>query len=636
MGLRDLNDDLYRPNDAAVRERRPDAFDPSAVPDNGAARSLFGETQAWNIRKEGFFRRNRRAVTVGGVVLGTVLFVAVAIVATVKVRESAFSDEKVVVRVEGPSEVAGSQSSRFYVSYANNNRADLENAELLVYYPDTFRPDAGPHVTVGPAFSRIPIGTVAGRSQGKIEFPGKFYGAKGSLAYLKAVLRYRPEDIGSEFQAEKQLGITIQSSSLTLDVEAPLEVASGGKVEYRVDYANATDATMTNIRLKAEYPEGFRFESADPKVSEGDGVWYIGNLAPGQKGTVRISGTVDGARNEAKTALFRLGTFQGDGGFLAYSEQQRTTKVIASPLRIFQAVNGRNQFNASPGETLYYSVRYRNDGEIGLRDVIVKVEIRSAALDFSRLRSINGGAYDSARREVMWKASDIPQLAYLAPGQEGEVQFSVPVVPNLPSGSDSDKNFTVVSTARIDSPDIPTPIGANKTVGSNTLTVKVNSMPGLQAKGFYADARIPNEGPLPPKVGVQTGYTLHWILSNTTNDLDQVQVTASLPTGVKWLGRTDPSSESISFNPRTNQIVWNVGSVSGGTGVRQPAREVAFQVGVVPEASHAGKEMTLLNESSVSAHDLFTGETLRAGIDPKTTILPEDPSIPGTGYQVSN
>jgi hypothetical protein len=635
MGLQDLNEELYKREGMAEREKREDAFDPLRASQDQASSIEFQERQGWTQEKIGFFSKSQKAIRIGAIAVGVIALIATLTVMVVKIRQAAFTDDRVTVKIEGPSEVGGSQLNRFVISYSNTNRADLENAEMLVYYPETFRPEGGENMVMKGAFTQVHIGTVAGHSQGKIEFPGKFYGSKGSVVYLRAVLRYKPSSASTEFQTENQLGITVQSSSLAIDVQAPLEVASDGKVEYRVDYINTSDIPLTNIRMKATYPSGFRFEGADPKTSEGEAIWYLGNLAPGQKGAIQITGSLEGVRDEAKVLKIQFGTFRGDGEFLAYSEAEKITKIIASPLRVIQSVNGLAQADVNPGDVLYYTIRYRNEGQIGLRDVILTVEIQGAPLDFARLRLLNG-AYDSSRGIIRWKASDIAQLAYLAPGQGGEISFSVPVLSAIPMKSEADKNFRVVSVAKIDSPDVPTPAGANKIIGSNTLQVWVNSAPMVQAKGFYQDGRLPNTGPVPPKVGVETSYTLHWIVTNTTNDVDQVQVTASLPTGVKWLGKTDPTSENLVFNERTNQVTWNIGSLSAGVGNFRPAREVAFQVSITPESALVGREMTLLNETVLTAHDLFTKENLRATSSPKTTSLLEDDSLPAGAFQVTN
>lgn len=634
MSLQDLNEELHKRESEARPDLRSHTFDPASASDD--SRIAFRDRSEWDgVDTRSFRERHREVIRIGSIVVGVVAVIAFTGFTFLKVQQMAFGDEKVIVKIDGPSEVGGSESSQFTVSYANANRADLEDADLILSYPENFRPDAMTNLTVNGSSGTIHVGTIAGHSQSKVEVRGKFYGSKGALMYLKAVLRYKPEKIGSVFRAETQKGITVRSSSLRLEMDAPLEVSSGGVVEYRLDYTNASDVTLSNLRLKTEYPSGFHFTGSDPKVSEGDSVWYVGNLAPGQSGHVRITGTLDGSRNEAKIFKVHLGIPQGNGDLLSYSDGEKLTRMVASPLSIAQTVNGLTTLNANPGDTLQYLIQYQNDGEIGLRDTIITIDIQSVALDFSRL-ILTKGAYDASRKIITWKASDFPELANLAPGKGGEIRFSVPVLGSIPVGSETDKNFVIRSVAKIDSPDIPNPIGANKIIGSNTMDVKVNSKISVQARAFYQDGRIPNSGPIPPKVGSETTYTIHWNAFNTTNNVDQAVVTADLPTGVKWKGKVDPISEDLVYDERTNRVTWNLGSMANDIGGLKPVREVVFQVGITPQVNQVGNDAALLGESMFTAHDLFTDESLSVHGAQKTTSIPEDTTLTGLSYQVVN
>ena len=555
--------------------------------------------------------RNKKAIRRGLILCGIIISMAVIYFVVVKVQQSSFSNDRVTVKVSGPSDVSGSEASLYVFTYVNANRSDLTNVELALSYPENFQPSPLENMSINGSSSVVHIGKIAGNSQGKVEVQGKFYGSKGTIAYIKGILKYQPQNIGSSFQSESQIGITIQSPSIKLVMDAPLEVASGGVVEYRLDYTNMSDVPFDNLRLKVEYPGGFQMQTTDPKTSEGDAVWYIGSLLPGKSGSIHITGTVDGSKNEAKVLKAHIGVLQGDGTLLSYSDSDRLTKIVTSPLSVQQTVNGLNQINVDPNEGLHYVVNYRNDGEIGLRDVIITLALDGSSLDFSKLQ-MNGGAFDDVHKVVTWKASDVRALANLAPKQEGSVGVYVPVLANIPTKTASDKNFVITSLAKIDSPDIPTPTGSNKIIGSNSLRVRVNSGINLQSTAMYEDPTIQNTGANPPVMGQETTYTLHWIASNATNDVNNATVSAYLPTGMRWTGKISPTTENLIYNDRTNQIVWNIGTMANGVGALQPAREVMFQVGLTPQINQAGQLAPILGESTFTAHDLFTNEDLHS------------------------
>ena len=153
----------------------------------------------------------------------------------------------------------------------------------------------------------------------------------------------------------------------------------------------------------------------------------------------------------------------------------------------------------------------------------------------------------------------------------------------------------------------------------------VASRVALDARATYATGPLENTGPFPPRVEEPTTYTVVWTVSNTSNDLSDTKVSAALPSYVEWVGLVSPSTESVSFNNVGGEVVWQVGTVSAGSGHNRPAREVAFQVRLVPSISQVGMSPVLIGAPTLTAHDVFTGTTRRAVSRELTTAVSSDP-----------
>ncbi|QQS21205.1 MAG: hypothetical protein IPL87_01585 [Candidatus Moraniibacteriota bacterium] len=632
MGLHDLEKELHR-HEGEMREAHPKSeFDPmntEAVRDDRLSLKT-----PWNASRENFFLKNRSILQKAAIAVGAFVVFMVIVGSFIRIQRSLFSESRVSVSVTGPQNVNSSDLSRFTLSYENANRAAIHDAQLVVSYPPNFKPEGNDNVFRNDAVSSsVTIGEIPGFGKGTYSFSGKFYGSKNSVAYIRATLRYKPKNLESIQIAEGQKSVNLRTSSLTIDIEAPLSVPPEGEANYLVSYANASDTPLSNIRLKVRYPDGFSFLEAAPLPSEGESVWYIGNIPVGGKGVVRITGRLPGVPEENKVLQAELGTFQGDNSFLSLSMSERRTKIIAPPFGITQTLNGSAPVSINPGDDIRYRVLFKNNSPVRLRDTIVTVELDGDALDYARLNS-EGGAYDSARKVIIWKASDVSSLANLSPNETGEVKFSVPVRGDLIPESAASKNFRIRTTAKIDSPDVPNPSGANKIVSTNTANVKVNSRLILESRAVREDNKISNSGPIPPKVGEETTYTIRWLLSNTTNDVTGGEVSANLPTGARWTGKTFPSSESIAYNERTNRIVWNVGTMGAGEGILFPKREVRFQVSVRPEVNQIGSNVPLLGVSTAKARDIFTNEILQTSVTEKSSSVTDDSSVSSNGYKV--
>lgn len=590
---------------------------------------------AWEEKGRGLDTNQKKILKIGLIIVVAFLLIAAAIVGVVKFKQSSFSEERVVVSLRGPQEAESGKLLTYEIYYQNNNRASLKDASLRVSYPENFKPDADSSFKMdGDTHAVFSLGQIGSGAEGKAVLNGKVYSPKGTLMYLKADLIYTPSGLQSQFSSKNQLGVRVSSTPITLEVFAPQNLSSGDSLDYLITYKNNGAELFEDIRIKAEYPEGFTFSAANPPAYEGNNAWYIGDLLPGKEGKIVVSGKLEGEREVIKSVRVYAGSMS-QGQFAAYNEEKYETKIVASPLTISQTVNDTLDFQAVAGEELRFRIQYKNEGDVGLRDVIVTDTLQSAVLDYETLE-LPRGAFDLDKKMLTWKASDYPELKNLPPGQEGKIEFSIKVKNVIPMEKKEDKNFVISSIARIDSPDVPTPIQMNKVISGNKLDIKLSSKLILETRGFYQDPLISNSGPIPPAVNQETTYTFRWIAKNVSNDVSNARVEAVLPTGVVMTGKTEPQDAKLAYNERTNSLVWDIGNMAAGTGIISPSPEVAFQVKLKPSPNQAGSAADLLGISTIYAKDMFTNGDLTAVSDAKNTVLREDLSIGDMGYKVVN
>jgi hypothetical protein len=634
MSLKETERKIYQRDEdpgAGLGERR--ALNPHTaeeVPFAAAsveAENIEQKKEVW-IKEQGEKKEKRnKLIKKGLIVLGAVAAVAGIIWLAMYIRKSAFSDQQVKISISGPEKVKSGESVSFDISYQNLNRASLAGAVLYINYSENFKPSGNLQFeSEGPSSSKFNIGNIAGKTNGKVTIQGKFFGASDALVYLEAKLEYKPSTFNSTFAAKANSSVFISSSPLTIEVSGPLNEASGNAVSYVVKYQNTGQEDFNDLKIKADFPGGFSFSNSDPLAAQGNNIWYIGNLAAGQSGQVKVNGMVTGSRDEQKTAKFSIGEFGSDGAFIAYGEAQSTVKIIGSPIVLNETINGKQgDVFVNAGEDLLFKVGYKNTGSIGLRDVIFSMEANSPILDYSRIDVSNGeGEFDAEKKTIIWKSSEIPDFKMLAPGAQGEISFSIPVKDVIPVSGPKDKNFSFSAVARMDSPDIPTPEGSNKIVASNSVNVKLNSKLLASLQGFFNDADIANSGPIPLRVGQESTFTLHFKVANVSNDVTDAKVAMTLAPGVKWKNNFLPQDASMSYNDRTNELDWNIGSLAAGTGVSGDPKEVIFQVGVTPSQNQVGNFASLVSQTVFSAKDSFTGQPLKLKLGAKETNLAED------------
>lgn len=630
MSLKDLNEQLYNqnPENASTPTHEKSDYDP-VFAGTRAAENPFDEQQTWSKPQKGLSPKHKK---IWIIVSGSTLLVVLIIIGAFTYRwwqKNAFHQDRVEISFEGPKEADSTQVNKYIIHYKNDNRVSLKNAEIKLTYSENFEPIDNVNLKfLNAVSSKIFIGDIKPKSEGSVELKGVFYAPKDSPVYLYGSINFVPSNGSEELSMENQIGVNITADPVLLDIAAPQQIVDGYDISYVIDYKNLDNKRINDVRIKVDFPEGFQMSDCQPMPSEKKPVWYVGNLEANQGGKITIRGQMSGNEGDDKIAAVSLGRMGSDGNFVVFNRQEATTRITLPVLSIkqsLQPISGNTGNIINAGDVLKYSVTYKNTGSIGMRDAIITVKILGKILDFSRIK-VEKGFFDDKTSMITWKASDVPGLANIGSQNEGSVNFSIPVKSKIPVESEKDKNYVVSSIAKIDSEDIPKSNG-ERLIGSNRLELKLASKVLFDTTAYYSDSKIKNSGPIPMKVGLETTFAVHWSVVNISNDISNAKVIASLPSGLRWTGNIFPADEKISYNERTNQIVWDAGMIGAGSGAINPAREVEFQVGVTPQSNQLGEPITLVNQSVFTAKDTFVDKDINIQNEKKDTQLREDPAV---------
>lgn len=158
---------------------------------------------------------------------------------------------------------------------------------------------------------------------------------------------------------------------------------------------------------------------------------------------------------------------------------------------------------------------------------------------------------------------------------------------------------------------------------------KVNSKIEVSQRGFFEDEIFGNSGPIPPRVGEITTYTITWSVKNYFSQVKNVKVKANLPQGVELTGKIFPEDQSqkFAFDAYSREIVWDLGDLEPGIGVSNSAPNVSFQISSRPNQDQAGNPILLIDKVRISGEDQWSGENIEAFDDGIDSTLPDDSSM---------
>ena len=551
------------------------------------------------------------------------------VVAAIIWGRSSFVRSRVELNLKVPDNIASGEEIVLTIEYKNNNRVALNDAHLILNYPTGIFSPEGKEIFQD---SRS-LGTIGKKSEGKEEFKIRLVGEKGEIKNIVARLDYKPQNINSHFENSNSLRVEINTILIEINIEGSEKAVAGQEISYLIEYKNKTDETAENLIIKLEYPENFQFKGAEPspKSEIENNIWEIESLKANEKKTINLNIVLSGQEMENKVLRALIGKIDDDN-FLQYSQSEFITQISPAPIALLLNIDGINEeCKLDAGQRLKYRINFKNNTDVALSELILKAHLKDSIFDVREIDLDDKGFFDSRTNTITWSGADINALNLLEPNQSGEVSFSILIKDPLPIISFNDKNFKANVIAEIQTLTIPAKFAGTELKFERELSCKINSQLTLRAKAYYYEplSGIYNTGPIPPRVDSLTTYTVHWQITNTANDLDNVQVRAVLPQGINWSNYQINKSNKgqVYYNERTKEVVWEIGRVSAGIGVTMASYELVFQIGLTPSINQVGTVPILINESSVEGKDLFTANTLKSSAIEINTSLPDDSRV---------
>lgn len=543
---------------------------------------------------------------------------------------SSFSDQGVVITIDAPASASSGDEITYTVNYRNNTNVQLHDMNFQLLYPgDTVAIKNGhPQPTDGDSFS---VASLNPGQSGSQQFQIFLVGDKGTIKTTQLNVVFQAGNLQSSFQKNIKSVTTIATLPVELTLVAPPTAITGQGIQYILDMRNDTGADLSNLRLQFTYPDGFTPKQFHPAPDSGNNQWNISTLSTSTGKRIEVDGVLTGNQQEAKTVSVVL-QHQVNGQYVDYVQTQAFTMISSPLLSVSIIPNGSRDYISFAGDTINYVIKYANNSQYTLLGATLKVQLAGSMYNLSGIR-VNNGSFDQSTNTVVFDSSGIPDFVQLSPGTSGQVSFSVPINTGF-SGASGAKNFFVGATTTLTTPNIPSGISSDEVTATDSLVTKISSQPTLSAAVKYDGGE--GSGPIPPKVGQTTTYTVHFYLTNPGNNVNNAQVTAMLPPGVSWQGGSAITGGTApTYNKNTSQVTWSVGTLPFGAGTTSgtPKYEADFKVSINPSSNQVGQSVDLLGPATLTGVDSFTGQQIQSQTQKLSTFDVENHSADGTVTQ---
>ncbi len=539
-----------------------------------------------------------------------------------------FGGESVSVDIEGPGEIKSGEMVTYAIHYKNAERVALGTASLEFRLPEEFKLQSADPAGDGNTWK---IGSIAPGKDGLITVKGIVLAPMQKELTLQAILTYRPADFNSEFQKVSTKGMTVTDSVLDFQVSGPPKVLPGDKVTVTYTYKNNADSDFAHLKVRAEYPPNFIPEKTTPPSSDTDlKEWDIAALKAGESGTISVDGSFASDAEGAIDLKGSIGFLDKDEVFQLQKEGTFSTDVIKGDLVTALILNGKNTDQPVRfGDTLRYAISYKNTGTAVLGDVQLTAVFDTlptgGLLQWKQLVDKAGGVRDG--NQITWSKKQIPSLGRINPGDEGTLDFEIPFAAQpLPGVKDGVFQVSASVQAAINTID---ETAANRVAKSTPVVAKAVSDTTLAAeiRYFNADGIPVGNGPLPPKVGEATTYRAVMTVANSLHELQDLKLTAKLPSNVRFTGISNVDAGDLRFDAANGKMIWTLNWMP--TNIK--TLNISFDVAITPTEDEKGKFPTVIDGVIFEAADKSNGFPMLLSASPLSTSTENDSQAAGKG-----
>jgi uncharacterized repeat protein (TIGR01451 family) len=246
-----------------------------------------------------------------------------------------------------------------------------------------------------------------------------------TLLHNIATLDYADANNNYYTQLDDYADVVVTAPIMTMTKTADVSTANPGDlIYYTITYENSGTGWASLVTIVDTLPDYVTYEVSLPpydSVSGNEYTWNIGDVAPGDTGTVKIRVHVDPGTPD-KTLLHNTATLDyADANGNYYTQLDDYADVIVTA-PVMSLSKSADVAEADPGDLIYYTITYENSGT-GWASLVTVVDTLPDYVTYE----VSLPPYDSVSgNEYTWNIGD------LAPGATGTVQIRVHVNPGTP------------------------------------------------------------------------------------------------------------------------------------------------------------------------------------------------------------
>ncbi len=535
------------------------------------------------------------------------------------------------IKVVGPVATPAGEVLTLDIDIFNGNTEEIQSVDLIVQYPEGTRivDDRSTNVLS----DRLPVGKIERGQTVRRRVQVLLFGEENVKKEIKMTVEYRVPGSIILFRKDKIYPIYIGSAPVSVEVTNFKEVVPNQSTVFKAVITSNSQNVVRDLIFKAEYPSGFRYEKSDPSPSFGNDTWTLGDLNPGDKREINITGQIVGDANIERYFGFTAGTEDPldrskVGITLVESKEKVSVKrpFLAGDISLNKV--GGGTYVGTAGEQIRGEITWQNNLTVPLYDAILELKLNGVTID-KRAVDADRGFYSSANNKITWDRNLVPELTEIQPGVAGTFQFALASLPPSPQNNSTLRRQTITLELNIKAKRLSENRVPEEIKSSTTRTIKIATGLTLNSRLVRNVGPFENTGPMPAIAEQTSTYTVLNSVTNSFNSVNGLVYTAKLPSYVTWMGKVYPESAAtnVKYNEDSREITWNLGDISPGVGFNSSPREFSYQVSFSPSVSQVNTSPTIIQVQRIAGTDSFVESIVESTAQYLTTDISSDPQF---------
>lgn len=168
---------------------------------------------------------------------------------------------------------------------------------------------------------------------------------------------------------------SFDQAKVKVNVEAPINIASGEDVALDLKYENSANVNLINARINLSIPEEFIFVSSDKEAKKEEAVltWSLGNIPSGSSGSIKLFGKIIGELDKEYYFDSKISYTPENFNYEFESSNENKARVKISSVPFKLSVQSPERI--MNGDAVEYAVDYKNTSSHSFKFVSIDLEL---------------------------------------------------------------------------------------------------------------------------------------------------------------------------------------------------------------------------------------------------------------------